>query len=513
MLTFVYQELGGAYKSLEKIGEGGMGAVYRAERRDGGETVAIKFMHESWLSHREAVRRFEREGEIMSTIRHPNVMPVFEQLDGAGFRAIVMPYLTGGSLLDWSEGIPARGENSSKRIACVIDVVIKLLDGLDALHQHNIVHRDIKPENILMGDGLEPIICDLGIARDTSSNKTALTREAQMIGTAIYMSPEQHVGKPASVASDIYAVGMLLFELLSARLPYTIEEHFSVFEVANAHLHDSPKLSLLPAKTPSYIHSAIATALAKDPARRWESASEFAQALGPRQAGLMQRWGTIAAWASAAGVVAAIGLSSVSTLVSVNTSRADAAAATIETSSNGVDESPGARIEAPDVLVVDSAPGGSSFEIFHERVNVDQYVQCVKAGVCSSPEWTHDQRVWFNFGAPWREYDPVNGVSFAQAIIYCNWKGGMRLPTQREWEVARDQLTDDDGWCSNDRNCEFPDRGDRRWEWVQRDVPPSHAEEVVSWFDPEGSDSPLQHPPQQRYAIGFRCARDGASDG
>lgn len=269
---------------LERIGEGGMGAVYRAVRRDDGEIVAIKFMHHDLTSDPDAAARFLREAELMDDVQHPGVMRLFSRIHTPDTLALVMPYIEDGTLADkiltWREEAI---ELDVDAIHIRLQLMHDILDAVCALHAHDIIHRDIKPANVLLDGRGRPILCDLGIATLNEDILARLTRTARGAGTHLYMAPEQHKGKPASVASDIYACGLVLFELLSGQFAYVVEDAEVSYGVSSAHIRQEPAYFLLPLATPRHVRAALTKSLAKDPTQRFTSARDFQQALARPQ--------------------------------------------------------------------------------------------------------------------------------------------------------------------------------------------------------------------------------------
>ena len=273
----VKELFGGKYRLLEILGEGGMGRVYLAERAADKARVAIKLVHEHMLSNREVVKRFMREAKLMEEVRHPNLMPLLDRIEHDGALAIVMPFIGGGDLSDWiQDNEPTR--ETVEHLHESVEMVLQMLECLQELHSRGVVHRDLKPKNILISAQSRPIVCDLGIAH-VGGRGTKLTKTAQGIGTALYMAPEQHKGAAASPASDVYAIGLILFEMLAGRFPFDVPDTNVLFQIATAHINGKLDMSRLPASTPVYVRKALTRALDKDPDTRFASANEFSTAL------------------------------------------------------------------------------------------------------------------------------------------------------------------------------------------------------------------------------------------
>ncbi|MDP6944176.1 MAG: protein kinase, partial [Myxococcota bacterium] len=257
----------GRYRVESKLDEGGMGSVYRAtDTRLGDRPVALKVLHAELLSHATARERMEREALALSRIRHANVVGIFDCFDVDGRLAMVLEFIPGGDLLARVGDGPMPWRQS-------VEVMAQVLDGLAAIHAVGLVHRDIKTANVLM-DGETPKVADLGIAHDETTR--GLTRSGVNPGTPEYMSPEQIQGHVVDARSDLYACGVVLFELLTGTLPFTGESEFSV---KKQHVDTPPDLSQLPEDVPPGLGVVIQTALAKAPDARFESAVAMARAV------------------------------------------------------------------------------------------------------------------------------------------------------------------------------------------------------------------------------------------
>lgn len=263
------------YLLLERLGEGTMATVYRAERLKLKRSVAVKFLRESFAIDEDGRRRFEVEARAMSRLEHPNCVSVSDF--GVELES---PYL----VLDYVAGLTLRqvmqiqaGPMPARR---ALDIVKQVLAGLSHAHHHGIVHRDMKPDNVLVteiaGHGEQARIADFGLAK-LRDDVTVTTGVA--LGTPSYMSPEQTVGESADARTDIYAVGIILFELLIGRKPFHAE---SPFDLMRFH-RESPVPSLASSHPDlafsRQMEAIIQTALAKPRERRFDSAATFLQAL------------------------------------------------------------------------------------------------------------------------------------------------------------------------------------------------------------------------------------------
>jgi serine/threonine-protein kinase len=258
------QLLDGRYRVESRIARGGMASVYLALDVRLDRTVAVKVMHRSLAEDPAFVRRFIGEAKSVASLSHPNVVHVFDQGTDGEHVYLSMEYVPGRTLRDVlkdRERLPARE---------ALEVMIPVLAALGAAHQAGLVHRDVKPENVLLADDGRVKVVDFGLARAIEGS-THQTRTGIMIGTIAYMSPEQVTNGRASASSDVYAAGIMLFELVTGRQPYASESPVSV---AYKHVHESvPAPSSVVPGIPPLLDTLVAAATAKDPAQRPPDAS------------------------------------------------------------------------------------------------------------------------------------------------------------------------------------------------------------------------------------------------
>jgi serine/threonine-protein kinase len=262
------------YRVLERLTAGSMGVVYRAERVKLNRKVAIKVLHESYATTEDGMRRFEVEARAMSRLSHPNCVTVIDFGLDQGAPYLVMDFVTGRTL---RQVIAEEGRLAPGR---AVDTVRQILAGLGHAHAQGIIHRDVKPENIVItvveGQGEQVRILDFGLAK-LRDEKTVTTGVA--VGTPGYMSPEQTVGEIVDERADIYAVGIILYELLVGRKPFRADTPFEIMrmhrQVPPAPLaHAAADLTFSPA-----LEAVVQRALAKSPGERFSSAAQFADAL------------------------------------------------------------------------------------------------------------------------------------------------------------------------------------------------------------------------------------------
>src|SRR4051812_8360842 len=263
------------YRITSKLGEGGMGAVYRATDTKLNRDVAIKILPDSFADDPDRLARFTREAQVLASLNHPNIAAIY----GVEERAIVLELVEGQTLagpLSEEEALP---------------LVHQLIDALEYAHEKGIVHRDLKPANLKVTPEGKLKVLDFGLAKALASEGGAgataspmssptITMRATMagviMGTAAYMSPEQAKGKPVDRRGDIWAFGVVVAEMLTGSMMYTGE---TVSETLASVIKDQPALDRLPADTPPHIRRLLRRCLEKDPQRRLQAIGEARIAL------------------------------------------------------------------------------------------------------------------------------------------------------------------------------------------------------------------------------------------
>ncbi len=259
----------GPYQIIAPLGEGGMASVYKAYQPSMEREVAVKVLPRQYSTSPEYLARFKLEARLLARLQHPHILPVFDFGESDGYTFIAMPMIAGGTLKNLMTGKPMPLERA-------VLVVSQVGDALDYAHTSGLVHRDIKPSNVLIDDRGNCLLMDFGIARMVEAT-TRLTQAGGVIGTPIYMSPEQSAGQQIDARSDIYALGVVLFELVTGRAPYNAETPLAVmFKHVNDPLPLPRKLN--PA-LPEAIEHVLLKALAKRPGDRYQSMGEFVRAL------------------------------------------------------------------------------------------------------------------------------------------------------------------------------------------------------------------------------------------
>lgn len=257
--------LAGRYRLLGLLGRGAVGEVWRAEDLQLARPVAIKLLRRLEGDALSSLERFRREARATAQLSHPNVVATYDIGTTEDRAYLVMELVRGGDLAQLlrSHGLPPAEE--------VADLAIQAARGLDAAHAAGIVHRDVKPANLLLSSDGELKITDFGIARMTGADHTGALTGPVLLGTAAYLSPEQVRGEQATPASDRYALGCVLYELLAGAAPYTGEPH----EVLDGHVHREPvPVHQLRPDIPAGLADLVMLLLAKDPAARPATAAE-----------------------------------------------------------------------------------------------------------------------------------------------------------------------------------------------------------------------------------------------
>ncbi|HEV2108192.1 MAG TPA: serine/threonine-protein kinase [Thermomicrobiales bacterium] len=263
--------VGERYELGNWLGEGASSITFRAVDTKLGRTVAIKLLRSRYAADRQFVARFEREARLAASVSHPNIVDVYDYGTHEDTYFIAMQYIEGSDL--------RRRLDDHQRLSTTeaAHIVGHVLIGLGAIHAIGIIHRDIKPQNVLVGSDNVARVTDFGVAH--ASIETGLTSDGSTIGTAAYMAPEQARGGALSVRTDLYAVGVMLFECVTGRLPFQASNPMAVML---AHLQRPPPRpsDIAPeAGIPAALDTVILRALAKDPADRFTDAPEMARAL------------------------------------------------------------------------------------------------------------------------------------------------------------------------------------------------------------------------------------------
>ena len=259
------QKVNDRYQIIKSIGEGGMANVYLAYDTILDRNVAVKVLRGDLATDEKFVRRFQREALSASSLSHPNIVEVYDVGEDNGQYYIVMEYIEGKQL---KQLLKKRGKLT---LSEVIDIMLQISDGMSVAHDAYIIHRDIKPQNIMIQDNGMVKITDFGIAM--AMNSTQLTQTNSVMGSVHYLPPEQASGKSPTLQSDIYSMGILMYELLTGNLPYKGD---NAVEIALKHLKEPiPSIREELPEIPQSVENIIIKATAKNPKNRYNDAREM----------------------------------------------------------------------------------------------------------------------------------------------------------------------------------------------------------------------------------------------
>jgi len=258
----------GQYEIIAVLGKGGMATVYRARQTSVDRDVAIKVIRPDLTESADFVERFKREARTIAALSHPHILKVFDYGQQDDVAYLVMELLSGGSLSDYIHNKSLSVEEASR-------VLSQIAMALDYAHGRGIIHRDLKPQNVLLDDTQNSHLTDFGIAKLLNAT-TALTQSGMTMGTPAYMSPEQWRGDNIDSRADIYALGVMLFQMLTAQLPYKGDTPFAMM---HQHVYEAlPSLRSLRPDLPLAMDDVLAKAMAKDREQRYNRAGDLAEA-------------------------------------------------------------------------------------------------------------------------------------------------------------------------------------------------------------------------------------------
>jgi tRNA A-37 threonylcarbamoyl transferase component Bud32 len=268
MPELTHQNLG-PYRILELIGRGGMAAIYKAYHPATDRLVAVKVLLEHRAEDPQIVKRFEHEARVISSLEHSNIVPVYDFGRDGELLYLVMRYMRAGTVNDLIK-------RDSLTVADAVSILRDVASALDYAHRQDIIHRDIKPNNILVDSTGRANLTDFGLAK-VLSESFDLTRSGTAMGTPAYMAPEQVAGEPVSPGTDVYALGVMLYEIVTGVLPFTSD---SPMAVAMMHLRQElrPPREVNPL-LPIAVEAVIERAMNKEPGERFNTAGEMAAAL------------------------------------------------------------------------------------------------------------------------------------------------------------------------------------------------------------------------------------------
>src|SRR6476646_3612117 len=265
----------GRYRVISRVGSGGMADVYLAQDQLLGREVAVKVLHQHFAEDQEFVERFRREASSAAALSHPNIVGIFDRGEWNGTYYIAMEYVAGRSLKSIVR------ESGPLEPAVAIDIVIQILRAAQFAHKRGVIHRDLKPHNVILDEDGRVRVTDFGIARAGASD---MTLTGSIMGTAQYLSPEQAQGYSVSDSSDLYSVGVILYELLTGAVPFEGETAVAIaFKQVSATPRPPSELNVA---LPRSLDVVVLRALAKDPAERYANADELIAALELERAAL-----------------------------------------------------------------------------------------------------------------------------------------------------------------------------------------------------------------------------------
>ena len=263
-MPFIIGEIIGPYKLVEETGHGGMATVYKAYHRSLDRYVAIKAIQTAFVDDKDFLARFEREARVVARLEHPNIVPIYDYSQYEGQPYIVMKFIDGESLKERMK----RGILSNNQILEILDAVGS---ALSYAHKQNVVHRDIKPANVLISRDGSIYLADFGLARLVQSGEVSITGD-HMIGTPHYMSPEQAMGlSNIDNRTDIYALGIMLYEMVAGRVPFNAETPFTII---HDHIYTPPPPPhTFNTNVSPVVESILEKALSKNPGDRYPDIS------------------------------------------------------------------------------------------------------------------------------------------------------------------------------------------------------------------------------------------------
>lgn len=275
------------YKLLGRIGSGGMSVVYRAQDLLLGRVVAVKMLHESFASDEDFLQRFRQEAYSAASLQHPNIVTVHDIGQDGQAQYIVMEYVNGRTLKQIVREYGNEGQLMP--VSRILALTIQICDGIGYAHRAGLVHCDVKPQNVLVTRDDRIKVADFGIARAMSEASQQI-QDDQLWGTPQYFSPEQAAGDPPTPSSDVYSIGVIMFELLSGQLPFAADSQTAL---ALKHIQEKPPvLSELNPAVPEQLELIVDKVLAKEPSGRYRTAGQLGRVLTTYRSSSLAETGT-----------------------------------------------------------------------------------------------------------------------------------------------------------------------------------------------------------------------------
>ncbi|WP_420643815.1 protein kinase domain-containing protein [Candidatus Leptofilum sp.] len=271
--SWIGRTIGDRYEIESILGRGGMSSVYRATDPNLRRKVAVKIIHQHLSDNKEFIERFEQEAAVIAQLRHPNIVQVHDFNHEGEVYFMVMEYVPGETLGKRLEAL--KGAGLRLPLNDTIRILTTICGAVDYAHQRRMIHRDLKPANVMLNLLNEPVLMDFGIAKIVGGRSHTVTGAA--MGTAAYMSPEQVKGEQADHRSDIYSLGIMMYEMLSGETPFHGD---STYQIMLKHINEPlPDIQLVEANTPNSLVNILERALSKNPDHRFQTAQEMAAAL------------------------------------------------------------------------------------------------------------------------------------------------------------------------------------------------------------------------------------------
>jgi serine/threonine-protein kinase len=567
---WVGHTFGGRYEIEEWLAQGGMSTVYKATDPNLRRTVAIKLIHPHLSGSAEFVQRFEQEAAAVAQLRHPNIIQVHDFNHEGDTYYMVLEYVDGQTLQHLLKALNSAGQRLS--LTQVIEIMTTICEAVAYAHQRGMIHRDLKPANVMLNRQGQPILMDFGVAK--MLGETHFTATGAIIGTARYMSPEQGTGESVDIRTDIYSLGVMLYEMLGGQPPFEAD---SAVAVLMKHINEPvPNIRQLNADLPDELVVVVEKALAKEPDDRYQTAAQMAAALravdvhrraiapvsstevpesepgdhdltlvapgaspAPQVAEKRNRRPWIVAATLGAIFVVALGIGLIFAAWQMAGQNISAEGASLPPGDGMVRVNEGVYLVGLDNVdkqhAVPRQADLGEFWIDQYEVMNAQYAEFLADTDHTPPANWPDGKL-----PQGQETHPVSGVTWELAADYCEW-AKKRLPTEAEWEVA---ARGPQGllypWGDDQHAVELPrggtytigsiptnrspfgafDMAGNVWEWVGDTYAPIKADHRVLRGGASGFLKDMAYRlegdpslPTMIATAGFRCAADEVTGG